>query len=258
MSVALMSAKQLGIRLAVGRPPLFRGVNLDVAAGEVVGIVGPNGVGKTTLLNVVSLLVRPSMGTLQILGQSVRWKRHGPERKPSIFLEPVHLSRSFQKVPAVQGVKMWQYVYWSAICESGDLRKMTHLLRAMFVEPFSPLFSSRYRERLRNNETATRGLLHELGLPADCASTYVDALSMGMRRIADVLRALETASQFFVLDEPFANLRPSVVAALSNRIRRRVADGAGGVITDHNQSAVRDVVDRLYLLSESGLVDLAC
>ncbi|MBO4239565.1 ABC transporter ATP-binding protein [Pseudonocardia alni] len=211
-----------GVRAGYGRDPVLHGIDLDVAPGELVSVLGASGSGKTTLLRVVAGLHRPSAGTVHLDGDDVT--AVAPERR-RVGLVP----------------------------QEGAL--FAHLTVAGNVG-----FGLR-RGPGRRPAAAARGRVAELlalvGLTAE-ADRLPHALSGGERRRVALARALAPDPRVVLLDEPFSALdaglreqvRGEVVAAL------RTADATGVLIT-HDRREALAVSDRVAVLHDGRLEQTA-
>ncbi len=239
---------------------VFQHVNLSIAQGEVVGITGQNGSGKTSLCNVICGLVRPTSGCVRIDGSGVSSASKSISfwQMTKDTTEPCQISRTFQARSSIQGLKAWQFVEHNDSAELAALGTFSGLIEAFFVEPLRSIFLP--NTWTKSEELRKRCLQELLGLELDeaIAEQSLETLSLGIRRVLEVLRALKTVRRLFVLDEPFTNLRPKTARVLSERIREQAKTGLAGLVIDHDRFLLREVAHRLYELTPAGLVELQC
>ncbi|HEY3382770.1 MAG TPA: ABC transporter ATP-binding protein [Vicinamibacterales bacterium] len=195
------------------------GVTLQVAAGEIFGLLGPNGGGKSTLFKIVSTLLAPSEGSVQVFGDDVVRDAAAVRR---------HLGVVFQK-PALDG----------RLTVSENLRHQGHLYG------------------LRGDRLARRiaGVLARVGL-SDRGRDLVGTLSGGLQRRAEVAKALLHEPRALVLDEPSTGLDPSVRRDIWDDLERlRDQEGTTVLLTTHLMDEAAGC-DRVGILDEGRLVAL--
>ena len=202
-----------GLKKRYGARWVVQGVDVDVRRGEVVGLLGPNGAGKTTSFYMIMGLVKPDEGRIT-LGQKdvTRW--------------PMHLR-------ARGGVG-----YLSQ--EPSVFRKLTVEENLQAILQLMPLSARERDERCEE-------LLHDLDLE-DRRHSPGMALSGGERRRTEIARTLATDPHFILLDEPFTGVDPINRQEIQEIVLRLRERGIGILITDHNETATLDIIDRGYIL----------
>ncbi|WP_153397590.1 ATP-binding cassette domain-containing protein [Ornithinicoccus halotolerans] len=206
-----------------------RGVSLDIAAGERVGIVGESGSGKTTLLRLLCGLDTPTSGEVYVQGRPVhdqparrlRWLRRELQL---VFQDPMG---------------------------SLDPRMRVGQIVA------EPLVAQRIGSRAERRARVTE-LLERVGLPAEAADRYPHQFSGGQRQRISIARALAPRPHVLVGDEPVSALDVSVRAQVLNLVDE-VVDGYGLtlVLVSHDLSVVRHVCDRVAVMRQGELVEVA-
>ncbi|PJI85796.1 lipopolysaccharide export system ATP-binding protein [Yoonia maricola] len=205
----------VNLRKSYRKRPVIRDVSIDLARGEVVALLGPNGSGKTTCFYSIAGLVTPEGGRVVIDGRDVT---------------------------------TWP-MYRRAQLGIGYLPQEMSIFRGMSVEDnimsileISVSNSHRRRERLEE-------LLSEFSIEHLRRASAM-ALSGGERRRVEIARCLAAGPNYVLLDEPFAGVDPIAVG----EIRHLVADlknrGIGVLITDHNVQETLQIVDRAYILHD--------
>ena len=202
--------------------PLFSGLDLEVARGEIVAILGESGSGKSTLLNLIAGLDVPDAGEVAVDG--VALSSQGDDARTRFRRERLgFVFQAFHVLPYL------------------DVAHNVAL----------PLALNGVRDAVRDPRVAT--LLAAVGL-AGRASSLPRELSGGELQRVAIARALVHAPAVVLADEPTGNLDPrtaaSVVALLADTIRSR---GATGVIVTHSHAAAA-IADRALLLGSEGLV----
>jgi lipoprotein-releasing system ATP-binding protein len=191
-------------RTAAGEVPVLQGVDLDVAAGEMVAITGASGVGKSTLLHVLGTLDRPDAGSLQVAGEDVL-SFDGPRR---CAFRNRTLGFVFQ--------------FHHLLPEFSALENVSMPL----------LIGGRPAEEARRR---ARELLGEVGL-AERAHHRPGALSGGEQQRVAVVRALASSPRALLADEPTGDLDRATGRRLHATLRDLVrARGLTVVVVTHNE-----------------------
>ena len=184
-------------------------LSFDVSEGEVFGFLGGNGAGKTTSLRMVLDIIRPTEGTIEVLGRA-------PGRENS---------RDIGFLPEERGLYR-QMTALDTIVYFGRLKGMTPA-------------------DARKEGTA---LLDRFGLAANTKST-VDKLSKGMAQKVQLATAIVNRPRLLILDEPFSGLDPVNQGLLEDEIRRLSAAGSTVVFSTHVMQHAERLCDRLLLLA---------
>ena len=194
----------------------LRGVSLELRPGEVLGLIGPTGAGKSTLVNVLSGFDRPTQGQVVLDGRDVtRWRASRRGRNG--------LARTFQHSHAFRALSVRENVEVSALGDGA-----------------SPRVAAR-----RAGE-----LLELLGL-APYANAPAATLAHGDERRLGVARALATEPRYVLLDEPAAGLPEAEVPGFAAVVRTVRDDHRAGVLLiDHNMALIMDVCDRIQVLDQ--------
>jgi lipopolysaccharide export system ATP-binding protein len=196
-----------------GGRTVVRGVNLEVASGEVVGLLGLNGAGKTTTFYMVVGLTSPDSGRVVLDGQDLTDDPMYVRARKGIGYLP-------QEPSIFRGLTVEQNILAILETMDGDV-------------------SSR-RARLGQ-------LLAELNL-TPLAHAPAHTLSGGERRRAEITRALVVSPKFILLDEPFAGIDPIAVSDIQKIIFHLRDRGIGVLITDHNVRETLRITNRAYIV----------
>ncbi len=217
------------VRLSFGAVQAIDGLDLSLRPGEVHGLIGPNGSGKTTTLNVISGFVRPQSGTARIGGRILPPGR--PETRAALGI-----ARTFQtpRILAEASVR-------DNVMLGGAI-----LGRAGFVETLLSLPRHRGDEAML--AARARHVLEVVGL-APLAAARADRLGHSELRFVEIARALMTAPRFLLLDEPAAGLAPEEILQLGALITAIAAGGTGVLLVEHHPDLIFDICDRVTVLN---------
>ena len=195
-------------------------VSVAVERGEVIGLLGPNGAGKTTSFYLLVGLLKCDAGQVILNGED-------------LTEAPMHKR-------AIAGLGYLPQ-------EASVFRSLsTHDNLQAVLELQSDLSKSQQQQRLLQ-------LLDEFNLN-NIADTLGQSLSGGERRRLEIARALASAPEFMLLDEPFAGVDPISVADIKSGILDLKNRGLGVLITDHNVKETLDICDRAYIVHEGHLI----
>ncbi|XYD12188.1 branched-chain amino acid ABC transporter ATP-binding protein/permease (plasmid) [Methylobacterium sp. NMS12] len=194
-------------------------VSFTVARGGIHALIGPNGSGKTTTLNVLSGLYSPTGGTVRLAGQDVT--RLSPHRRAA-----AGIGRTFQNIRLFRSMSALENVVIGA------------------ERPNNPL-GARDRAGL---EARARAALAFVGLEAR-AEEPISGFSYGHQRLIEIARALAGNPVLLLLDEPAAGLNSSEKNALTALLRRMAAKGLTILIIDHDMTLVSDVASHITVLN---------
>jgi lipoprotein-releasing system ATP-binding protein len=227
MSEVVLDVRGLARTYATGQGPLqvLRDVNLQVSAGQIVGLLGPSGSGKSSLLHAAGLLERPTAGQILIQGQDCG-ALNDPART-QIRLSTIGFVYQFHHLlpefSALDNVALPALI-------AGNPRKVA-LARAA-------------------------DLLGQLGLSARLNHQPAQ-LSGGEQQRVAVARALTNAPRLLLADEPTGNLDPATSETVFANLRDLVrATGVAALIATHNMEMTRHM-DRVLTLREGRLVERA-
>ena len=208
---------------AFGSQVIHDGVDLDVRRGEVIGIVGGSGTGKSVMLRTVVGLNQPVSGSIEVLGRDVRNLSEGERHE----LE----------------------THWGVLFQDGAL--FSSLTVAQNIEV--PLKEDlRLPARLMAEIAACK--IGMVGLPPDAADKFPAQLSGGMRKRAGLARALALDPDILFLDEPTSGLDPIAAAAFDQLIKDlRASLGLTVFLVTHDLDSLFAICDRVAVLIDKKL-----
>jgi ABC-type branched-subunit amino acid transport system ATPase component/ABC-type branched-subunit amino acid transport system permease subunit len=218
-----------GIVLAFGGVRAIDGVDLDLRQGEVHGLIGPNGSGKTTTLNVISGYYRPQSGGMTLAGTELPAGRPAGRARRGI-------ARTFQTPRMIGEATVLENVMIGATVEG----------KAGFLEALLSLPRQRAEERVMADRA--RLALEAVGLGA-LAEVRADRLQHSELRFMEIARALMLRPEFLMLDEPAAGLSVEEIKRLGSLIRAISRQGVGVLLVEHHADLIFDICDRVTVLN---------
>ena len=212
---ALTGLSVRGLRKSYRNRPVIRDVELDLARGEVVALLGPNGSGKTTCFYCIAGLVASDAGQVLIDGRDATVLPMFRRARLGIGYLP-------QEMSIFRGLTVEQNIMAVLELVQPDVHKRRDRLEELLGD-----FSIGH---LRNAPAL--------------------ALSGGERRRTEIARCLASNPSYLLLDEPFAGVDPIAVAEIRLLVQDLRSRGIGVLITDHNVRETLGIVDRAYILHD--------
>jgi phospholipid/cholesterol/gamma-HCH transport system ATP-binding protein len=210
---------------AFGSKVIHDHIDLDVYRGEVLGVVGGSGSGKSVLLRAIIGLIRPQEGQIEVLGQPTTGDVDDR---------------------AMQALEM----RWGVLFQEGALFSSQTVAENIQV----PLREYTSMSQTLMDEIAEMKLTM-VGLPPDTADKYPSELSGGMKKRAGLARALALDPELLFLDEPTAGLDPISANQFDELIKRlQKALGLTVFLVTHDIDTLRAVTDRIAVLVNKKLV----
>jgi lipooligosaccharide transport system ATP-binding protein len=205
-----------GLRKRFGTFEAVRGIDVDVARGEVFGFLGPNGAGKSSTMRMIACVSPRSGGELQVLGMDPT--ADGPRIRARIGVVP-QLDNLDQELSVRQNLEVYGRYFGLSRAQ----------VRAKAVE------------------------LLEFAQLTERADTSVEPLSGGMKRRLTIARALVNDPELLLLDEPTTGLDPQARHLLWERLYRLKREGVTQIITTHYMDEAEQLCDRLVVM-DGGVV----
>ncbi|MBI3099699.1 MAG: LPS export ABC transporter ATP-binding protein [Planctomycetes bacterium] len=208
-----------GLTKRFGSRTVVDGLSFDVHAGEIVGLLGRNGAGKTTAFKMAMGLIPPNAGKVMLNGNEIT------------------------RLPMYRRAKMGL----------GYLAQEPSIFQRLTVE--ENLLAILETQGLSGADCRRRAaeLLAEYGLTR-VAKQKAHTLSGGETRRLEISRALVTDPKLMLLDEPFSGVDPIAVNDIQGLIRRLKEHGIGILLTDHNVREMLTVTDRSYIIDQGRIL----
>ncbi|MGE4253217.1 MAG: amino acid ABC transporter ATP-binding protein, partial [Parvibaculaceae bacterium] len=197
-------------------------IDLDVAEGEVVCIIGPSGSGKSTLVRCINLLERYQTGEISIAGVKV-----APDRN--------HLA----KVRANVGMVFQSFNLFPHLTVKRNV-----MLAPMRVRKLKP----------REAEDRALTLLKRVGI-ADQAEKYPEQLSGGQQQRVAIARALAMEPRALLFDEPTSSLDPEMVGEVLDVMRNLAKAHVTMIVVTHEMGFARQVADRVIMMDGGRIIE---
>lgn len=195
---------------------VVKSLNLKIGEGEIVGIIGHNGAGKSTTMKMIAGLVEPTSGSIRVMG------------------------RDIQK----EGVKVKGQI--------GYLSEESPLYEAMTAQQYLMFFSELYHMPRQKAQKRIDQLLASLDLPQKDKLT--GEFSKGMKRKTAIARALLHDPELLILDEPNSGLDPLTSFFIINYLRTLKREGKTILLSAHNLFHVETICDRVGIIKNGDLL----
>jgi len=213
-----------GVTKGFGAKQVLRGIDLDVAPGESVVVIGGSGTGKSVLLKCILGLMRPDSGSIKVDGEETTGlsdsERTRVMRKFGML---------FQGGALFDSLKVWQNV------------------------AFGPIQSDGMAPAKAREVAITK--LGNVGLAPEIADLFPSELSGGMQKRVALARAIARAPEIIFFDEPTTGLDPIMADVINDLIVKCVSDlGATAVSITHDMASARKIGHRIAMLHEGKLI----
>lgn len=200
-----------------GDNEVLKGIDLDVAKGEVVVIIGPSGSGKSTFLRCLNLLEQPAGGTIEFEGKNLLDK-----------------STNINQLREKMGM----------VFQSFNLFPHMTVLDNLTISPIQVK-----KEKPEEAKARALDLLNQVGL-ADKASAYPASLSGGQQQRVAIARALAMQPDVMLFDEPTSALDPEMVGEVLAVMQDLAEKGMTMVVVTHEMGFAKEVADRVIFMDQ--------
>ncbi|MGW2279716.1 amino acid ABC transporter ATP-binding protein [Streptomyces sp. NBC_01335] len=224
--------KSEGVHKSYGASHVLKGIDLEVAPGEVFCLIGPSGSGKSTFLRCINHLEKINAGRLSVDGELVGYREHGGRlyelRDSEVALRRRDIGMVFQRF---------------------NLFPHMTAIENVMEAPVQVLRESRAVAR----ERAER-LLDRVGL-SDKQDSYPSQLSGGQQQRVAIARALAMQPKLMLFDEPTSALDPELVGDVLDVMRGLAEEGMTMIVVTHEMGFAREVGDALVFMDDGVVVE---
>ena len=224
-----------GIERSFGGLRALKGVDVTVHKGEILGLVGPNGSGKTTMVNVATGFYPPQAGSVHFLGQDITGM--APDR-----IARLGIARTFQNLALFKGMSVLDNIL---------LGRHVHMRPSALATLFYWWWAE--REELAHRR-AVEEIIEFMQLE-DIRDEPVEVVPMGLQKRVELARALVAEPRFLILDEPMAGMNQEE----KEYIARFILDArdeldATILIIEHHMDVVTAICDSVTVLSYGEII----
>ncbi|WP_417515207.1 ABC transporter ATP-binding protein [Minwuia sp.] len=213
-----------GVKKRFGRKEVLRGIDLEVAPGESLVVIGGSGSGKSVMLKSILGIVKPEEGAILIDGQDML-KASAGERAEQLS----KMGMLFQGGALFDSLKVWENVSFG-------------------------LMQGKHMGRDEAHEVAITKL-GQVGLSEDVADLFPAELSGGMQKRVGLARAIATDPEIIFFDEPTTGLDPIMADVINDLIVKCTKElGATTLSITHDMASARKIADRIAMIYEGRII----
>src|SRR5918994_7531856 len=217
-----------GVRKVFGENEVLKGIDLDIAKGEVVVVFGRSGSGKSTLLRCINFLEEPTAGSVEVDG--IRYEAGPANRARRKKIREIRLKTGmlFQEFNLFPHLSVLENVVEAPVTVKGMPRKEAEELGMSF--------------------------LHKVGV-AEKKDEHPIRLSGGQKQRVAIARALTMQPKVMLFDEPTSALDPELIGEVLNVMKKVAKDGMTMLVVTHEIGFAREVADRVLVMADGEIVE---
>lgn len=212
---------------SLDRIKLVNGISFEVLEKKITALIGPDGSGKTTVLDIIAGIVRPDQGKIIFDGKDItRMRMHKRVQLGMARVLPEQLESS---------------------------RTVLENLSEAFDEPCTHFWRALFRLKSRNiiyfkRKLAVEAVLKKIGLAVH-SNEPVKNLSIGQRKILAIAKAILTGARLIILDEAHAGLDNECLGKIKKILKWLIKEGKTVLIADHNLQFAVDIADKIVVIN---------
>ncbi|MGD9406165.1 MAG: amino acid ABC transporter ATP-binding protein [Anaerolineae bacterium] len=222
--------KVRGLHKYFGALHVIKGVDLDVAPGEVVVVIGPSGGGKSTFLRCLNFLEEPSAGSIEIDGVMIKAREPAREQR-----------RHIREIRQKAGMVFQQFNLFPHMTVLGNIIEAPTTVKGV--------------SKSEATEKAEE-LLEWVGL-SEKRDEFPSRLSGGQQQRVAIARALCMEPKIMLFDEPTSALDPELIGEVTDVMERLAKEGMTMAVVTHELHFARDVADRVILMADGVWAEVA-
>ncbi|MER8507831.1 amino acid ABC transporter ATP-binding protein [Mesorhizobium sp. M0220] len=220
------------VHKAFGPLEVLKGIDLDVAPGEVVVVLGPSGSGKSTFLRCINHLEAIDQGAIEVDGEQIGYRLHNGR-----------LDKLSDRAIAAQRRKI------GMVFQQFNLYPHMTTLQNVIEAPVGV-----HRENRKEAIDYARELLTRVGL-ADKIDAYPRQLSGGQQQRVAIARALAIRPKLMLFDEPTSALDPELVGEVLATMRDLARQGLTMIVVTHEIGFAREAADRVVFMDDGNVIE---
>lgn len=214
-----------GLTKRFGNTTILDRIDLEIADGERVVVIGPSGTGKSTLLRCLNFLDRPDAGTITV---------------GKVHVDAARVTR--RDILALRRATSFVFQNYALFANKTAIENITEALVTVQGRP------------IQEAERRARDILAETGL-ADKAESYPAALSGGQQQRVGIGRAMAIGADLMLFDEPTSALDPEWVGEVLDLMRRVAEQRQTMLIVTHEMQFAREIADRIVFIDGGRIVE---
>jgi len=215
--------KVINISKSFGGVQAVRNVSFDIKPGELLGVIGPNGSGKTTIVNLITRFVKATSGEVMFHGEKIN---HHPPHK----IIRLGISRTFQMVRPFYKLPAY---------------------KNMIIPLYSPRVKNFVGGKYGDRDAMALDLLEEVGFERDSFVAYKPAgiLPQGYLKRLELAKAISLQPELMILDELFSGLSLAEVASIVPIVEKLRQKGIAIIMIEHRLKELFKIADRVIVLN---------